>query len=204
MQSSPSSEPPLPSPARSRGSRPIVRGPLGAFVASIDALDRWIAGAASWLLLAMVLIGAGNALARTFEGSLGFRLSSNAWLEAQWYLFGLVFLLAAPDALRRGVHVRVDVLYAGHGPRGRAWIDFCCGVLLLLPFCGFAIWASIDFCWNSIRDLETSSDPGGLPRWPLKPVIPIAFALLALQGIADLLRAWSMLADDRRAESTAC
>jgi TRAP-type mannitol/chloroaromatic compound transport system permease small subunit len=199
MQSSPSSEPPLPSPARSRGSRPIVRGPLGAFVASIDALDRWIAGAASWLLLAMVLIGAGNALARTFEGSLGFRLSSNALLEAQWYLFGLVFLLAAPDALRRGAHVRVDVLYAGQGRHADApGSTFGSGVLLLLPFCVFGDLVEHRLRPRLDREFETSSDPGGLWRWPLKPVIPLAFGLLFLQGCANAVRSWVTLGARRR------
>ncbi|MEM7202335.1 MAG: TRAP transporter small permease subunit [Planctomycetota bacterium] len=164
---------------------------------AIDRLNRGIARAVAWLALAMVLIGAYNAIARFCQRSLGMNLSSNAYLEAQWYLFSVLFLLGAPYALRKGSHVRVDVLYAGHPLRGRAWTDLLGTLLLLLPFCGFAIWTSWDFVADSIAKREMSNDPGGLPRWPLKPIVPMAFLLLALQGISEaikrvaLLRGWS-------------
>ena len=159
-----------------------------------DRLNRRIARAVAWLLLAMVLIGAFNAVARYCERDLGLSLSSNALLELQWYLFSLVFLLGAPHALRCGDHVRVDVLYGGLPERGRWWIDLLGGLLFLVPFCGFSIWISFDFVADSWAEREMSNDPGGLPRWPLKAVVPLAFALLLLQGCAEIVKRAALLA----------
>jgi TRAP-type mannitol/chloroaromatic compound transport system permease small subunit len=161
-----------------------------------DAIDRWhrrLANAVAWLLLVMVLLAAYNAVARYVGRDAGAQLASNALLELQWYLFSLAFLLAAPDALRRGDHVRVDLLYAGLPARGRCWIDLGGTLLLLIPFCACAVWLSVDFVADSIAGREMSNDPGGLPRWPLKPVVPLAFALLLLQGIAEAVRRIAML-----------
>ena len=151
----------------------------------IDTLNRRVGIAMGWATLLMVLIGAFNAIARTVERQLGLELSSNAYLEAQWYLFSLVFLLGAPYALRANAHVRVDVLYGQHPPRWKAWTDLLGSALFLIPFCLFAIWISWDFVANSLEVWERSPDPGGLPRWPLKLVVPIAFGLLGLQGISE-------------------
>ena len=151
----------------------------------IDALNRFIGRGMAWATLVMVLIGAFNALARTVERQLGLELSSNAYLEAQWYLFSLVFLLGAPYALRANAHVRVDVLYGQHPARWKAWTDLLGSLLFLVPFCLFAIWISWDFVANSLEVLERSPDPGGLPRWPLKLVVPVAFGLLGLQGLSE-------------------
>jgi TRAP-type mannitol/chloroaromatic compound transport system permease small subunit len=154
----------------------------------VDALNRQIARVMGWALFAMVLVGAYNAIARSLEKELGLALSSNAYIEAQWYLFSLVFLLGAPYALRSNAHVRVDVLYGEHSERGKAWTDLLGGVLFLIPFCAFAIWISWDFVSNSVEVRELSPDPGGLPRWPLKLVVPIAFGLLGLQGISEVVK----------------
>ncbi|MCH2102527.1 MAG: TRAP transporter small permease subunit [Planctomycetes bacterium] len=154
----------------------------------IDSLNRVIARAMGWALFLMVLVGAYNAIARSLEKELGLSLSSNAYIEAQWYLFSLVFLLGAPYALRSNAHVRVDVLYGEHPARGKAWTDLIGGVLFLIPFCLFAIWISWDFVSNSIAVGELSPDPGGLPRWPLKLVVPISFALLCLQGASEVVK----------------
>ena len=154
----------------------------------IDALSRRLARVMGWALLGMVLVGAYNAIARSLEKELGLELSSNAYIEAQWYLFSLVFLLGAPYALRANAHVRVDVLYGEHSLRGKAWTDLLGSVLFLIPFCLFAIWISWDFVANSIAVFEVSPDPGGLPRWPLKMVVPIAFGLLGLQGFSEAVK----------------
>ena len=154
----------------------------------IDALNRLLARIMGWALLGMVLVGAYNAIARSLEKELGLELSSNAYIEAQWYLFSLVFLLGAPYALRANAHVRVDVLYGEHSRRGKAWTDLVGSVLFLIPFCLFAVWISWDFVANSIAVFEQSPDPGGLPRWPLKLVVPCAFALLCLQGVSEAVK----------------
>lgn len=147
----------------------------------------------AWATLAMVLIGAFNAIARYLERDVGLQLSSNAYTELQWYLFSLVFLLGAPFALRANRHVRVDVLYGSHDLRTRAWIDLLGGILFLIPFCIAAIWFSIDFAHQSWRVREVSNDPGGLARYPLKMVIPIAFGLLALQGFSEVIKRAAIL-----------
>jgi TRAP-type mannitol/chloroaromatic compound transport system permease small subunit len=155
---------------------------------AIDRLSRAIGRAVSWLTVACVLIAAGNALARYFGRFAGLSLSSNLWLELQWYLFSLIFLLATAWAVERDAHVRVDVFASRLAPRTRAWIDVLGHLLLLFPFTIFLAWA----CWPSIRASwmvrEGSSDPGGLPRYPLKAMVLVALALLLLQGISQVIK----------------
>ncbi|MEM9290169.1 MAG: TRAP transporter small permease subunit [Acidobacteriota bacterium] len=160
----------------------------GIVVRAVDAFHDWVGRAMGWLVLLMVLLGAFNAVARYAGRSLGRDLSSNGYLEAQWYLFSAIFLLAAAYGLRRNAHVRVDVLYGRLSSRWRHWIDLVGSLLLLLPFCLFAIWSSWPSLLASWRILEQSPDPGGLPRYPLWALIPIAFAMLALQGFAEVIR----------------
>lgn len=178
------------------------RTPIGGLVRwslRIDRLNRGIGRAAAWLLAVMVVVGACNALARSIESHFDVRLSSNAWIELQWYLFGVAFLLGAPWTLRRGEHVRVDVLQAGLPERGRWWTDLVGALVLLVPFCAFAVWASWDFVAESWRSREISSDPGGLPRYPLKAIIPIGFALLGLQGLSEAIKRAALLRGARPA-----
>ena len=108
----------------------------------IDNFNRRVARGAAWLTVLMVLIAAGNAIARYLGKATGTSLSSNAWLEAQWYLFSLVFLLGAPHALRRGGHVRVDVWLERCSERTRLIVDLVGGLVLLIPFCLFALITS--------------------------------------------------------------
>ena len=111
----------------------------------------------------MVLIGAFNALARTIGTHLGQQLGSNLWLEAQWYLFAMVFMLGAAATLRQDKHVRVDVFYGRLSERGRAWVDLLGTLLLLVPFCLLSTWACWDYVMNSWASRELSPDPGGRP-----------------------------------------
>lgn len=159
----------------------------------IDALTERVGGAVSWLVLLMVLVGAFNALARYGGKWLGTNLSSNGWLELQWYLFSLVFLLAGADTLRRNAHVRVDVLYGRLDQRKRAWIDVVGTVLFLLPFCVFGVVVSLPSVQASWAVWEQSPDPGGLARWPIKTAIPLAFVLLFLQGLSELTKSVTFL-----------
>lgn len=154
----------------------------------IDALNERIGKAVGWLVLAMVLIGAYNAVARYLGRWIGVNLSSNAYLESQWYLFSLVFLLGAAYTLKHNEHVRVDVLYGRLSTRGRAWIDLIGTLVFLLPFSVFALAVSWPSVHNSWRVLEVSADPGGLPRYPIKTMILVAFCLLIVQGIAEVVR----------------
>ena len=158
------------------------------FVRVVDELNERVGRAVSWLVLAMVLIGAYNAVARYLGRGIGVNLSSNAYLEAQWYLFSLVFLLAAAYTFKHGNHVRVDVLYGRLSKRGQLWIDLLGTVVFLLPFSLFTLWVSWPSVRNSWRVLEGSADPGGLPRYPIKSMILVAFVLLVLQGVAEVVR----------------
>ena len=158
------------------------------FVHGIDGLNDRLGAILRWLALVMVLVGAYNAVARYATRYTGTQLSSNALNELQWYLFSVIFLLGAAYGLRHDVHVRVDVLYGRLSRKGRAWIDLAGGVLFLLPFCALMLWVSFPAVRNSWVIRETSPDPGGLPRWPIKALILVSFGLLALQGLAQVTR----------------
>ena len=140
------------------------------------------------MLALLVAIGAFNAIARYAGRWVGHDLSSNVYLELQWYLFSAVFLLGGSYTLQHRGHVRVDVVHDRLPPRVRRWIDRLGTWLLLVPFCVFVIVISISPVRHSIALLEDSPDPGGLPRWIIKPLIPLGFLLLLLQGIAEGLR----------------
>ncbi len=149
----------------------------------IDRLNELVGRSAAWLGLAAVLICAAAALARY-----AFNIGSNAWLEIQWYLNAAVFLLVAGYTLKRNEHVRIDVLVGRLSPRAHAWIDIFGGVFMLLPaavIIGWYSWPSLASSWDIN---EYSSDPGGLIRWPVRLLIPVAFALLALQGISEIIK----------------
>lgn len=161
--------------------------------AGIDRFSVWTGRVVRWLTLAMVLIGAFNAVVRYLDRYTGLGISSNLYLELQWYLFSLVFLLGAAYTLQQDRHVRVDVLFGRLSARGQAWINLLGTVLFLLPFCGLMLWATFPFVVNSWELLEQSPDPGGLPRYPIKTVIPLAFVLLAVQGVSLLIRQVAVL-----------
>ena len=161
---------------------------LRRFVRAVDRLNDGLGAGLRWLALVMVLVGAYNAVARYATRFTGTQLSSNALNELQWYLFSVIFLLGAAYALRHDVHVRVDVLYGRLSRKGRAWIDLLGGVLFLLPFSALMLWVSWPAVRNSWVIRETSPDPGGLPRYPIKALILVSFGLLALQGIAEVTR----------------
>lgn len=154
----------------------------------IDRLNSWIGRAASWLALVMVLVGSYNAVVRYLGRYWSWNLSSNLYLELQWYLFSLLFLLATAWTLRVDAHVRVDVLYSRFPTRARAVIDIVGHLVLLLPFCVLALWTSFPSVRSSWAIQEGSPDPGGLPRYPLKAVILVSFVLLALQGLSELVK----------------
>lgn len=146
-----------------------------------------------WLTLGMVAIGAFNAIARYLDKYTGLGLSSNTWLELQWYLFSIVFLLGAAYTLRHDAHVRVDVVYERLSKRGQAWINLLGAGFFLVPFCVLVMYMSWDFVINSWATWEQSSDPGGLARYPIKTVIPIALVLVLVQGGAMIIRSVAVL-----------
>ena len=162
---------------------------LRSIAARIDALNRGLGSVLRWLAVLMIFMGAYNAVARYLTRAAGIPLSSNALNEAQWYLFSLIFHLGAAYALEVDAHVRVDVLYGRLSSKARGWIDLLGTVFFLLPFCALMLWVSYPTVRNSWSIREVSPDPGGLPRWPIKGVILIAFVLLLLQGFSQLVKA---------------
>jgi TRAP-type mannitol/chloroaromatic compound transport system permease small subunit len=164
-----------------------------AIASRIDAVNEWIGRAVYWMTLLMVLVGSFNALARYLDRYTGFGLSSNMYIEMQWYMFSLIFLLGAAYALRHEAHVRVDVLFTRLSPHGRAWVNLLGTLLLLIPFCLFILATSWPSVSNSWRVFETSPDPGGLPRYLIKSAIPLAFLLLLLQGVVLAIKQIAIL-----------
>lgn len=161
---------------------------LKRFAAAVDGLNNRIGASIRWLSLIMILVGAFNAIARYLTRYTGLSLSSNAYFDLQWYFFSLIFLLGAAYGLEHDVHVRVDVLYSRLSRRARAWIDLAGTVLFLIPFCALMLWVSWPAVRNSWAIRETSPDPGGLPRYPIKTVILLSFALLLLQALSQLVK----------------
>lgn len=161
---------------------------LLAFSRAIDELNERIGQATKWLVLVSVLVSAGNALFRY-----GFNMSSNAWLEIQWYLFSLVFLLGAGYTLKHNGHVRIDVLHGHFSARTKAWIDLVGSLFFLLPTAVLIGWLGWAGFADSYAIHEMSPDAGGLLRWPIKLAIPVGFMLLALQAVSEAIKRWAYL-----------
>ncbi|MHA3902644.1 TRAP transporter small permease subunit [Castellaniella sp. WN] len=149
----------------------------------IDALNTLVGQAITWLVLVVAVVSAGNAVMRKL-----FSLSSNAWLELQWYLFGAIFLLAAGYTFLRNEHVRVDVLSQKLPERTQVRIEIFGVLFFLLPAACLVFWLSIPFFWESWITHELSSNTEGLIRWPAKLLIPVGFALLILAGLSHLVK----------------
>lgn len=154
----------------------------------IDSINEWIGRLTYWLVLVMVAVGVWNVAGRYVGRFVGQNLTSNALIEIQWYLFDLVFLLGAAYTLRHDDHVRVDVFYKGLSPQKKAIANLIGIFLFLIPFSILVIYFSWDTIINSWKILETSPDPGGLPRYPIKTVIIVAFVLLIFQGISEAIK----------------
>ena len=163
------------------------------WIAAVDRLSDLAGRAVLWLLGAMTVLGAFNAVARYGGRFVGIDFSSNAYLELQWYLFSAVWLAGGAYALRHDAHVRVELLLGRLGERGRAWVDLVGGVLFLVPFAAFMLVVSWPTVAESWRVREVSPDPGGLVRYPVKAMILLGFALLLLQAVAEVAKRVAVL-----------
>jgi TRAP-type mannitol/chloroaromatic compound transport system permease small subunit len=149
----------------------------------IDFVNDRFGEVANWFVLLACLISAGNAASRYL-----FSLSSNAWLEVQWYMFAGMVLLGGPYTLKVNEHVRVDLIYSSVSERVRIWIDILGCLLFLLPICLMLVYFTWPWFVDSWQIDETSSNAGGLVRWPVKLILPVGFSLMALQGISELIK----------------
>jgi TRAP-type mannitol/chloroaromatic compound transport system permease small subunit len=169
--------------------------PLLALSRAIDALNERLSWIADWLVFLSCFISAGNAFSRY-----AFSISSNAWLEIQWYMFGALVMLGASYTLRRNEHVRVDIVYSNLSTRRQIGIDIFGGVLFLLPATFILTYLSWPVFYNSWVEGEISGNAGGLIRWPIKIFLPLGFALLSLQGISELIKRIAMLTGHMKAD----
>jgi TRAP-type mannitol/chloroaromatic compound transport system permease small subunit len=156
----------------------------------IDAVTRWTGKRLAWLILVAVIISAINAIVRkTFD------VSSNSWLELQWVLFGIVFLLCSPWTLLDNEHIRIDIVNNLFSRRGRNIVDLVGHIFFLLPLCIVMIVTGGPFFARSYEINEQSGNAGGLPQWPAKSLIVIAFALLLAQAISELIKRIAVMRD---------
>jgi TRAP-type mannitol/chloroaromatic compound transport system permease small subunit len=156
----------------------------------IDALNSWIGRRLSWLILAAVAVSATNATIRKV-----FDTSSNSWLELQWVLFSIVFLLCSPWTLLDNEHIRIDIVNQMMPKRVRDAIDVVGHAFFLLPLTIVMIVTSVPFFLVSYRQNEQSANTGGLPQWPAKGLIMIGFTMLFIQGLSELVKRLAVMRD---------
>ena len=174
-------------------------------IAIIDEFNRLIGIVAIWLVLLCALVSAVNAVIRYSSGGLLwlealthwglfgwlytlYADNSNALSDTTWYMFAGTLMLGGAWALKVNAHVRVDLLYGAVSERTRTWIDLLGGLFFLVPLCILLIWFTWGWAWTSLVTQEASANAGGLPQWPAKMLIPVGFALLLLQAIAEIVK----------------
>ena len=149
----------------------------------IDAFTKWVGKRLAWLIMVAVVVATVNAIIRK-----SFDVSSNSWLELQWLLFSIVFLLCAPWTLLDNEHIRIDIISNMMKKKTRDWIDVVGHAFFLIPLCIVMIITGGPFFMRSVEVNEQSSNAGGLPQWPAKSLIIIGFILLMVQGISELIK----------------
>ena len=149
----------------------------------IDKLNEKIGYIANFLVLLSCLVSAGNAMSRY-----AFAESSNAWLEAQWYMFAIMVMFGTSYTFKRNEHVRVEIFYVMLSERNQHWLDLIGTIVFLIPVCILLCILSWPFFMESYRVGEWSANAGGLLLWPIKFVLPAGFALLALQGVSEVIK----------------
>ena len=156
----------------------------------IDAATIWIGKRVAWLILAAVVVSAANATVRKI-----FDTSSNSWLELQWVLFSVVFLLCSPWTLLANEHIRIDIVNNMLPKRLRDSIDVIGHAFFLLPLTIVLMITSVPFFYRSIEINEQSGNAGGLPQWPSKSLVMIGFAMLFIQGVSELIKRIAVMRD---------
>jgi TRAP-type mannitol/chloroaromatic compound transport system permease small subunit len=157
--------------------------PLLALSNAIDQINEKIGYVCNILILLACLVSAVNAMIRY-----AFSMSSNGWLELQWYMFAIIVMFGASYTFRRNEHVRVELLYLYLSERGQLWLDLICTLVFLIPTCLLLAYLSWPFFMQAYSVNEYSPNAGGLIRWPIKFVIPAGFVMLALQGLSEVIK----------------
>lgn len=151
--------------------------------ALIDRVNEIIGKAMGAAILAAVLISAGNAVIRK-----AFNISSNSWLELQWYLFGAAFLLAAAYTLKQNEHIRIDILYGAFSRRTQHWIDLLGHIFFLMPFVLLMSFMLVPYAWRAFQNGDISTNSGGLVIWPARALLALGFILLSFQGLSEIIK----------------
>ncbi len=157
--------------------------PILAVCRAIDRMNEAIGKAVMWLILVAVLVSATNAIIRK-----AFNMSSNAWLELQWYLFGAAFLLAAAYTLKQNEHIRIDIFYGTRTRRTQHWIDLLGHIFFLLPFVVLMSWMLVPYAWQAYKIGQISTNAGGLLIWPARALLAAGFILLVFQAFSEIFK----------------
>ena len=150
---------------------------------TIDRLNEFIGKTVMWAIFVAILVSAVNAVVRKV-----FNVSSNAWLELQWYLFGAAFMLASAYTLKQNEHIRIDIFYGTRSRRTQHWIDLVGHVLFLMPFVVLMAWMLVPYTIAAIKSGQVSTNAGGLIIWPARAIMAGGFILLVLQGISEIIK----------------
>jgi TRAP-type mannitol/chloroaromatic compound transport system permease small subunit len=156
---------------------------LLALARGIDRVNAFIGKGVIWLILLAVVISAGNAVSRKL-----FDLSSNAWLELQWYLFGAAFMGAAAYTLQQNEHIRIDVFYGSRSRKTQHWIDLLGHIFFLLPFVALMAWLLWPYTVQAYVGGQVSSNAGGLIIWPARAILLIGFIMLTVQALSEIVK----------------
>ena len=157
--------------------------PLLKFSALVDDINTRFGTLANWAIILSCFISCGNAVIR-----FGFSISSNAWLEIQWYLFSLCVMLGASVVLRLNEHVRVDIFYGQISTRAKVYVDIFGLVVFLLPVMGLMAYLALPQFLKMFANNEMSSNAGGLIRWPAMMLLPLGFGWMLLQGFSEIIK----------------
>lgn len=150
---------------------------------AMDRVTEAVGRSVIWLILLAILVSAVNAVVRK-----AFSISSNAWLELQWYLFGGAFMGAAAWTLKHNEHIRIDIVYASRTRRAQHWIDLLGHVLFLMPFALLMAWMTVPYALGAWRSGQVSTNAGGLAIWPARAILAAGFILLSAQGLAEIVK----------------
>jgi len=164
---------------------------------AIDSLNERLGKTVAWAIVVAILVSAINAIIRRVFG-----VSSNAWLELQWYLFGAVFMLCSPWTLKVNEHIRIDIISNTLSKRTRNWIDLLRHIFFLFPFVAIMLWLCVPYFQKSYLSGEVSSNAGGLLIWPAKGLILLGFFFLGLQWLSELIKRIAVIRGDLDDETT--
>ena len=156
---------------------------LLAISRGIDRVNAFIGKSVIWMILLAVLVSAANAVSRKL-----FNLSSNAWLELQWYLFGAAFMGAAAYTLQQNEHIRIDVFYGSRSRRTQHWIDLLGHIFFLLPFVALMAWYLWPYTLQAFYSGQVSTNAGGLLIWPARAILLVGFLMLTFQALAEIIK----------------